>query len=279
MVTGADDTEVAKTAFEIGAYDYIVKPLDQNRVLNSVTNALHRRDLEAVGRTHREMLELMVSKRTVDLQNTLRKLQKTLEAVVRAIALTLDKRDPYTAGHQDRVAQLACAIAERMGLQEKQIRWLRMAAQVHDIGKIRLPTEILGRPGKISEIEFELIKTHPTVGYEILQPIDFPYPVAEVVYQHHEKIDGSGYPRGLSGKEILLGGRIITVADVVEAMASHRPYRPALGIEKALGEVVKGKGRFFDAEVVNACLSVFKEGHYQFDSEEGSHPKATKTVM
>jgi putative two-component system response regulator len=279
MVTGADEPSIAKTAFEIGAYDYIVKPLEQNRVLISVTNALHRRDLELVSRTYRNMLEVMVAERTENLQSTLGKLERTLDGVIHAMALTIEKRDPYTAGHQERVAHLACSMARTMDLGAEQVKGLGMAAHIHDLGKIRVPSEILSKPGQLSDIEFALIKTHPKVGYDILRPIEFPWPVAEIVHQHHEKMDGSGYPRGLSGSEILLEAKIIAVADVVEAMAFHRPYRAALGIDKALTEVVRGKGRFFDPEVVKACLAVFKGSRYQFDSEEGSHPKGTNAMM
>jgi putative two-component system response regulator len=279
MVTGADEPSIAKAAFEIGAYDYIVKPLEQNRVLISVTNALHRRELEAVSRTYRNMLEGMVAERTENLQNTLGKLQRTLDGVIHAMALTIEKRDPYTAGHQERVAHLACAMARTMDLAGEQVKGLDMAAHIHDIGKIRVPSEILSKPGQLSDIEFALIKTHPRVGYEILRPIEFPWPVAEMVYQHHEKTDGSGYPRGLSGKEILLEAQIIAVADVVEAMAFHRPYRPALGIEKALNEIVRGKGRIFESEAVKACLSVFKGNGYRFGAGEGSHLNGTDTMM
>jgi putative two-component system response regulator len=273
MVTGSDEPAIAKAAFEVGAYDYIVKPLEQNRVLISVTNALHRRKLEVVGRRYRNMLELMVAERTENLQNTLQKLQRTLGGVIHAMALTIEKRDPYTAGHQERVAHLACTMARRMHLSGEQVKGLEMAAHIHDIGKIRVPSEILSRPGKLSDIEFALIKTHPRVGYEILRPIEFPWPVAEIVYQHHEKMDGSGYPRGLSDQEILLEAKILAVADVVEAMAFHRPYRAALGIDKALTEIMKGKGRSYEPKAVNACLDVFKRNHYRFESDSESPGK------
>ena len=279
MVTGADEPAIAKTAFEVGAYDYIVKPLEQNRVLISVTNALHRRDLEVVGRAYRNMLELMVAERTENLQSALEKLQRTLCGVIHAMALTIEQRDPYTAGHQERVAHLACAMATTMHLPEEQVKGLEMAAHIHDIGKIRVPSEILSRPGQLSDIEFALIKTHPKVGYEILRPIEFPWPVAEIVYQHHEKIDGSGYPRGLVDKEILTEAKILTVADVVEAMAFHRPYRAALGIDKALNEIVRGKGRFYEPEVVKACLAVFKGNRYRFESENEPWGKGTNGMM
>ena len=279
MVTGSDEPGIAKTAFDVGAYDYIVKPLEQNRVLISVTNALHRRELEVVGRTYRNMLELMVAERTENLRDTLEKLQRTLGGVIHAMALTIEKRDPYTAGHQERVAHLARAMARAMHLPEEQVKGLEMAAHIHDIGKIRVPSEILSRPGQLSDIEFALVKTHPRVGYEILRPIEFPWPVAEIVYQHHEKMDGSGYPRGLSDQEILLEAKILTVADVVEAMAFHRPYRAALGIDKALTEIVRGKGRFYEPEAVKACLAVFKGNRYRFQSESDSKGEGTKGMM
>ncbi len=279
MVTGADEPAIAKTAFDIGAYDYIVKPLEQNRVIISVTNALQRRELEVVSRTYRNRLELMVAERTENLNHTLGKLQRTLDGIVHVIALAVEKRDPYTAGHQERVAHLAFTLAKTMGLPEEQIKGLEMAAHIHDIGKIGVPSDILSKPGQLSDVEFALIKTHPQVGYEILRPIEFPWPVAEVVYQHHEKMDGSGYPRGLCGNEILLEAKILAVADVVEAMAFHRPYRAALGIDKALTEIVRGKGRIFEPEVVKACLAIFKGNRYQFESEKGSYLKKTDAMM
>lgn len=279
MVTGTDEPAIAKAAFEIGAYDYIVKPFEQNRVLISVTNALHRRELETVSRTYREVLEMMVAERTENLQKTLEKLQGTLDGVIRAMALTIEKRDPYTAGHQERVAHLACAMARTMSLPDEQVKGLEMASHIHDIGKIRVPSEILSKPGQLSDIEFELIKTHPRIGYEILRPIDFPWPVAEIIYQHHEKLDGSGYPRGLAGNEILLEAKILSVADVVEAMAFHRPYRAALGIDKALGEIVKNQKRFFEPEAVKACLAVFKGKQYRFENGWGDSRQATGGMM
>ena len=182
-----------------------------------------------------------------------------LEGSIEAIALTLEMRDPYTAGHQQRVSRLACAIAEEMNLTEKQIDGLRIAGLIHDLGKVTIPAEILSKPSKLTETEFSIIKNHPQVAYDILKKIDFPWPVADIVLQHHEYLDGSGYPQGLESKDILLETRILTVADVVEAMASHRPYRPALGIDKALDEIKFGSGIRFDPDVVNACLAIFSK--------------------
>jgi len=195
----------------------------------------------------------------------LENLEHSLDNAVTAIAATVEMRDPYTAGHQRRVARLAVAIAREMGLPDDQVQGLRMAGVVHDIGKIHVPAEILSSPAKLSNAEFEIIKTHPLAGYEILKVIDFPWPVAEIVYQHHEKLDGSGYPRGLKGEEILLEARILTVADVVEAMTSHRPYRPGFGVFPALQEISRNKGKFYDAAAVEACLRIFMEQNFAWE--------------
>jgi PAS domain S-box-containing protein/putative nucleotidyltransferase with HDIG domain len=185
--------------------------------------------------------------------------RKVLEGAIEAIAMTLEMRDPYTAGHQKRVSQLACAIAEDMNLPQEQIDGLRIACLIHDLGKVTVPAEILSKPSKLTETEFSIIKNHPKVAYDILKKIDFPWPVADIVLQHHEYLDGSGYPQGLKKKDILLEARILTIADIVEAMASYRPYRPALGIDKALDEIKSGRGIRFDPDVVDACLAVFKK--------------------
>ena len=178
------------------------------------------------------------------------------------MAQTLETRDPYTAGHQRRVADIARSIAKEMQLPEKHVEGIFMAGIIHDLGKICIPTEILSKPGRLSPIEFDLIKTHPQIGYDILKTIEFPWPLAEMVLQHHEWSNGSGYPRGLSGDDILIGSRIICVADVVEAMASDRPYRPALGIDNALDEISQKKGERFDRDVVEICIKIFREKHY-----------------
>jgi HD-GYP domain-containing protein (c-di-GMP phosphodiesterase class II) len=177
----------------------------------------------------------------------------------------VEARDPYTSGHQRRVADLARAIAQEMGLTEDQVDGIRMSGAIHDIGKISVPSEILSKPSKLSDLEFSLIKTHPIVGYNILKDIDFPWPIAEITLQHHERINGSGYPKGISGNEILLEAKILAVADVVEAIASHRPYRPAHTIDVALNEIVQNKGILYDPEVVAACLRVFKEKSYHLN--------------
>jgi putative nucleotidyltransferase with HDIG domain len=201
------------------------------------------------------------------LQNTLFKLQKALEGTVKAMSLTIEMRDLYTAGHQRRVTNLAVAIGREMGLDQEQINGIRMAGVIHDIGKIAIPAEILSKPTRLSRNEFQLIKDHPRVGYDILKTIEFPWPVAQIVLQHHERVDGSGYPDGLVGDAILLEARIIAVADHVEAMSSHRPYRPALGLDKALEDIRRGRGIQFDARVVDACFRLFREKRFQLETD------------
>ena len=191
-------------------------------------------------------------------------LQKTMIATINALSLALEKRDPYTAGHQRRVADLACSIGEKVGLSRDEIDGLRMAGLVHDFGKIHVPQEILSNPGMLSEAELAIVKTHPRVAYDILKTIDFPWPVAKAVLQHHERLDGTGYPFGLPDSEIITEARILSVADVVEAIASHRPYRPALGLKKALSELERGRGKQFDSRMVDACIEVLDEQQINF---------------
>lgn len=195
-----------------------------------------------------------------NLQRSLGTLQSAMEELVQAIALIVEMRDPYTAGHERRVAQLACAIAQEMGMTDEQVGQIKMASVIHDVGKIYIPTEILNKPGRLTDIEFRMIKAHAQVGYDILKTINFSWPLAQVVRQHHERLDGSGYPDGLAGDAIMLEARIISVADVAEAMSSHRPYRAALGIEKALEELKAKSGVFYDPQVVEACIKLFSKG-------------------
>ena len=197
-------------------------------------------------------------------RHNLLRLNKSMEDAIQAVAATIEKRDPYTAGHQRRVADLAARLATALGLAEDTIHGIRLTASIHDIGKIHVPAEILSYPGKLPEIEFALIRCHPEVGHDILKNVDFPWPVAEMVYQHHEHIDGSGYPRRLAGEQIMLGARIISVADVVEAIALYRPYRPGLGIDAALAEIEQNRGRYYDPNVVDACLRLFRLDGYEF---------------
>lgn len=200
-----------------------------------------------------------------ELQQNNIKLKKLLEETVNGLVSAMEMRDPYTAGHQRRVSYLASRIAEEMQLPQDQVDGIRIASIVHDIGKIYVPSEILSKPGRLTEAEMNLIKTHPQAGYDILCRIQFPWPVANIVLQHQERKDGRGYPDGKAGDEIMLEARIISVADVVEAIASHRPYRPALGIDVALDEIEKNRGISFDETVVNTCLSLFRESNFKFE--------------
>ncbi|HOE15875.1 MAG TPA: PAS domain S-box protein [Syntrophorhabdaceae bacterium] len=199
-------------------------------------------------------------------RRTLERLHATLGATVQAMATTVETRDPYTAGHQRRVADLARAIAQEMNLFKDVVDGIRVAGLIHDIGKISVPAEILSKPTKLNEMEFNIIKVHPEAGYNILKDIEFPWPVADIVYQHHEKLNGAGYPQGLRDEQILLEAKILAVADAVEAMASHRPYRAGLGLDFALEEIEKNKGIFYEAKVVNACVRLFREKGYRFET-------------
>lgn len=193
-----------------------------------------------------------------------RKLKSSMLDFIMTIASTVEKRDPYTAGHQRRVAQLATAIARELKLSEAQIESINLAAVVHDLGKIKVPAEILSKPGRLSENEFRIIQEHPETGYDILKSIDFPWPIARIVLQHHERLNGSGYPHQLKDKETLLEAKILAVADTVEAMASHRPYRAALGIDTALNEIEVNKGSLYEPDVVDACISLFRQHNFDF---------------
>ncbi|MDM8000625.1 MAG: PAS domain S-box protein [Dehalococcoidia bacterium] len=199
------------------------------------------------------------------LRQSLNRLERTMESTIQAISTTIEARDPYTAGHQRRVTQLACVIARDMDLPAAQTGGIRVAGLLHDIGKISVPTEILSKPGTLTDVEMSMIRTHPQVGHDILRSIEFQWPVAQIVLQHHERLDGSGYPSGLRGDEILLEARILGVADTVEAMSSHRPYRPAVGIDKALEEITRGEGTLYDPRVVRACLEAFTRHGFEFE--------------
>jgi len=202
-----------------------------------------------------------------EFQQSLERLRRTFDETVQALASAIRTRNPYMAGHQRRVTQLACAIAREMGLPEEQIEGIRVAGLIHDIGKISVPIEILSNPDGISDLEYGIIKAHPQIGYDILKAVEFPWPVAEIVLQHNERLDGSGYPQGLSGDEILLEARIIGVADVVDAMSSHQPYRAARGLDKALEEISQNRGVLYDPGAVGACLKLFKQKGFKFERE------------
>ncbi|MCG8552280.1 MAG: response regulator [Desulfobacterales bacterium] len=246
MMTGYFRDLSYENAVTQGAKDFIQKPFSTKEFQIRLNRVIKERE------TNQE------------LKQSLKRMNEIVDGVINSLSSTVDARDPYTAGHQKRVAQLAITIARFMGLENTEVSSIRMAGILHDLGKIAIPAEILSKPSTLSDIEFSLIKTHPQVGFDILKNINFPTPVARIVHQHHERIDGSGYPLGLSEEEILPEAKILTVADVVEAMSSHRPYRPGLGMDKALAEITKNKGRFYDPNVVDACLEITAK-NYTFD--------------
>jgi len=229
-----------------------------------------RKQAEAAIKTAFDSLEERVREQTDELRTSFDKLGRAMEGTIQALATMVEARDRYTAGHQVRVADLACMIARQMGVAESRIPIIRIAALIHDVGKVCVPTEILNKPAPLSPIEFEIVKQHPKAAYDVLSKIEFPWAIADIVLQHHERVDGSGYPSGLRGDQIHLEAKIIGVADVVEAMSSHRPYRAAVGTEKGLEEISKGKGTRFDPAIVDACVHVFHQGGFKFkDVQDG----------
>ncbi len=260
FITAVNDVSRKIKGFELGAVDYITKPFLAEEVRERVRTHLALKSMREQLADRNVNLELMVREKTIELE-------KMLEATISTITRMAEIRDPYTSGHQERVADLACAIAKHMGFSKDRIRAVELAGILHDIGKIRVPTSIMNRPGKLLEIERELLKIHPEVGYKLLKRIPFTMPVADIVLQHHERIDGSGYPSGLKGDQILLEARILAVADVTEAQSSYRPYRPALGIDVALAEISKNSGKLYDPQVVEACLTLFRENLFSFGED------------
>jgi putative nucleotidyltransferase with HDIG domain/PAS domain S-box-containing protein len=244
---------------ELQALDY---SLEFDSGIKYFTAQFNKMDQERVLAVVREHTRQRVAED--ELKKTVHAYQLALTGIIESMGSLLEKRDPYTAGHQQRVAKLAVAIAEEMQLEHKQVEGIRMAALVHDIGKIEVPAEILSKPGELSDLEFMMIRQHPQAGYQILCNIDFPWPLADTILQHHEKMNGSGYPQGLKGEEILLEAKILCVADVLEAMASHRPYRPALGLDQAIQEISENRGELYDCEVVDAALRLFKDKGFIF---------------
>jgi len=228
-------------------------------------NLVEKRTAELVKSNRMLKIEVENRKRMQqELQKSFENLKNAMHSTIQAISMTVEKRDPYTSGHQQRVADLAKAIAKELDLTEDQVESIYMAAAIHDIGKISLPAEILVKPIQLSAIEISLIQAHAQAGYDILKGIEFPWPLADIIIQHHERLDGSGYPGGLAGDDISIEARIIGVADVVETMASHRPYRPSMGIDKALEEITQNSGTLYDADVVAACLKIFNEQNFEF---------------
>ena len=294
LVTGLSSHEDRVRGIEVGVEDYFTKPFNQTALLARIKILLKVKKLsderklaeEALQKAH-DNLESLVKLRTAELakaneilqadiaermkvdeklQHTLKSLRKAVSMTIQVLVAAVEARDPYTAGHQRRAANLARAIATEMGFPPEKVEGIRMAGYIHDIGKLSIPAEILSKPTKLSEIEFALIKEHSRSGYEILKNVESPWQLAEMVYQHHERMDGSGYPRKLRGNDIIIEARILAVADVVEAMASHRPYRPSLGIDLALAEIEKNRGIIYDDDVVGACVIMFREKGFKLEN-------------
>jgi response regulator RpfG family c-di-GMP phosphodiesterase len=280
LLTGYADTAAVIDAINKGGVHlYFTKPWHEEELLLHIKQSFskveilqeNKRLIELIKNKNDELLKLnkTLEKRTKDktddllaqaekLKESYKKSQIILDGIVKTLSMIIETRDPYTSGHEDQVAKIACNIAKEMKFTEEQITAIHIAATLHDIGKISVPSEILTKPGRLSDLEMEMIKTHCKVANDILINIEFPCPVAEIIFQHHERMDGSGYPRGLKGDKIAIEARIIGVADVMDAMASYRPYRPALGVDAAIEEIVKFRGITYDPAVVDACLKIYK---------------------
>ncbi|MCX5823943.1 MAG: response regulator [Deltaproteobacteria bacterium] len=286
LITVLWETEDRVKGIEAGCDGFISKPFDNIEILARVKSLLKVKAYNDLMSNYQKELESEVIRRTEEskhalenlqqeiterkkaeeqLQRTLDSLRKAVNTTIQVMVSAVETRDPYTAGHQIRSANLARAIATEMGLPPEKVEGIRMAGSIHDIGKLSIPAEILSKPTKLSETEFSLIKEHARQGYEILKNVESPWPLAEIVRQHHERMDGSGYPRNLKGEEICMEARILAVSDVVESMASHRPYRPGLGIHVALEEIEKNSGTLYDNTVADACLRLFREKGFKLE--------------
>jgi response regulator RpfG family c-di-GMP phosphodiesterase len=254
VMTGFTADFTYESIIERGAADFVQKPVSIREFVARIKRVL----LERATRIERNHA-------TLALKENFDRFQRAMEGIIQAIAATVEMRDPYTAGHQERVAWIACAIGEAMGLADDRVYGLRMAAVLHDLGKIAVPAEILSRPGQLTALEYGIIKNHPQYGYDILKRIDFPWPLATIVLQHHERMDGSGYPQGLKGDEIVLEARILAVSDVLETMVSHRPYRPSLGINQAILELRQNRGILYDGDVVDNCIEMIASGQLRME--------------
>ncbi|WP_415715221.1 HD domain-containing phosphohydrolase [Maridesulfovibrio sp.] len=246
-LTAYADNDTLSRAKITEPFGYIIKPFEDRELSLTIEMALYKHHTESA------------------LKESLRHMNRIFDETVASLTVMSEKRDPYTSGHQQRVAELACRIAVKMKLSTKEINSIRIAGILHDVGKISIPAEILSKPTRLTDLEMNLMKTHSEAGYEILKGISFPWPVAQIVLQHHERMDGTGYPNRLGGESILQEARIIAVADVVEAMSSHRPYRAALGLPRAMAEIARGRGTSYDPDVVDACTHLIEEDNFSFD--------------
>jgi len=277
-LTGHTDMDAIIDAINNGGIHlYLTKPWHKDDLLYSINQLLSKAELlienrrldELVKKQNAELLglnknleekvhlkTLHLDQRAEELKISYERIQIILDGTVLAMSKIVESRDPYTAGHEQQVARIADIIARGMSLPHEKVEAIRIAGSLHDIGKIAVPSEILTKPRRLNHLEMELVKTHSQNAYDILKTIQFPYPVAEIILQHHERMDGSGYPQGLRGPDILLEARIVGIADVLEAMSAHRPYRPALGIESAMDEITRHQGTLYDADVVDACFGI-----------------------
>jgi putative two-component system response regulator len=257
LITAKPGLEAKLKGYEHGADAYLSKPVNIRELDARIRNLVAERHIQQSAIRMNEM-----ESREDERRRGFERLRLALKSTVQAIATVVEMRDPYTAGHQRRVADLARAIGAELGLSDDRLEGIQTAGMIHDIGKIRIPTEILSKPSKLTVLEFDLIKTHVQAGGDILKDIEFPWPIARMILEHHERVDGSGYPGGLRGANLLPESRILAVADAVEAISTPRPYRPALGIEAALEEIVGKRGVLFDADAVDACVNLFRRKKY-----------------
>lgn len=267
IMTGEPTVETAQQSVSSGAFDYLMKPVNKMKLLSAVEKALEHKNLvdakkrlEEENRQHREHLENLVRQRT-------RALTDTINATITMISMIVEQRDPYTAGHQRKVGNLAAEIGKSMRLSGNVVDSLYVAGYLHDVGKVSVPAEILAKPGRLNPAEFEIIKSHVLYGYDVLSKVSLPWPIADIVCQHHERMDGSGYPNQLKGDQLKIESKILAVADVIEAMTAHRPYRPSLGIDVALAEIKKNSGHLYDPSVAAVANQLFEMDHYQFSDE------------
>ncbi len=266
LISGAGMLQDAIEALRLGAWDFITKPIQDLALLNhTLEKVFERANLIRENREYREYLEEEVKRRTLGLRKSVESLERMTEGTIDAFGRMAELRDPYTAGHQKRVGKLAYRIGRIIGVGEEECKGIRVAGLLHDIGKIHIPSELLNKPGELTDLEMNLVKTHPQGGYEVLKTIAYPWPVAEVVLQHHEHFNGTGYPKRLGAESTRLGAKIIHVADTVEAMSSHRPYRPALGMDAALEEIKSNRGVLYCPECVDACIEALREEDFDYD--------------
>ena len=264
FITALSESKYIVKGFEMGAVDYITKPFKAMEVKARVQTHLTLQKMQHFLNDQNVSLEEQVREKTI-------LIRQMFDSVISAMSLMAESMDPYTAGHQQRVARYACTIATQMGLPDDQIEAIRIAGLLHDIGKIRVPVSILNRPGPLLKAEINLIKIHPYFGYNFLKDIPSPWHIAEIVYKHHERLNGSGYPRGLTGDQIILEAKILAVADVIEAISSHRPYRPAYAMEYAVTELQRHRGTAFDRDVVDSFLDC-KIIHEQTETAHNTPP-------